>query len=282
MFINILIVNWNSCQQVGRLLRSIKNQTHMELRVFLVDNRSDDADYAQLKNLTKDNSDLELHLTRSGYNLGYAGGNNLAFKILQEKKFSGNLLIVNPDVELAPNTVYEMHKAMTDEVGAVMVRTRDPAGSVSYDYIKMEGLKQYYFSTNRDVIESDYAAGSCLMLRRELIDQIGLFDESFFMYWEEVDLAYRIKEMGYAIVSTTKAEIMREKNNIDRSPLAIYYSIRNAKTILRRWHQDGVWANRRYFCNLLLCSIKISLKQGSFRPLIYSCAALLSKPPRSL
>jgi len=120
-----------------------------------------------------------------------------------------------------------MSSTLVDNVGAVMPRTLNNHNTIICDYIKLDGFKQYFLTTEKTIVETDYVAGYCMLLKRSVIDEVGLLDESFFMYWEEIDLALRIKDKGYNLISTTNTTIIRKGNSDKRYANAVYFYIRN-------------------------------------------------------
>jgi len=228
-FINILLLNWNSSDDIISLIENILKSDYQDYRIILIDNDSEKNDQLRIIELyNRYKETINIHLLINDKNYGYAGGNNRGYDYLNEMKLDGDILVINPDVEISGNTLTEMIKILNENVGAVMTRTLKPDGTILYDYIKLCGFRQKWLVTNDEIVETDFAAGSCMLLKREIIDQIGLFDEAFFMYWEEVDLSIRIKEKGYRLVSTTKTNVVRKDNSRERSLKAIYFYIRNS------------------------------------------------------
>jgi GT2 family glycosyltransferase len=226
---NIFLLNWNSSLDIEQSLENINKSLYKHYRIILIDNDSQANDKINLMQIyNKYKNDCDIHVVLNNKNYGYAGGNNQGYEYIQENQFDGNILILNPDVVIYNNTLKEMENALIDDVGAVMTRTLSSDNSLMYDYIKLNGFKQKWLTTTQNIIETDYVAGSCMLLKREVIDNIGLFDENFFMYWEEVDLSFRIKDVGFRLVSTTKTNITRQENSPERNINAVYYYIKNA------------------------------------------------------
>lgn len=227
--INILILNWNSSEDVRNLLKTLCVQTYTEFRVILIHNGS--PDFQQVKNIFDHfRFKLDIYFVNNEGNFGYAGGNNSGLAFLEKKCFSGDILIINPDVTLSPNTLEVMleDKEKESNVIGVMVRTFALNGNIIYDSIELKGLNHVYHKTSQPLIETDYLAGSCMLLDRDIVDTVGLFDEKFFMYFEEVDLSLRMKKKGGRLVSTTRTHVTRKDNHISRSYNAVYFSCRNA------------------------------------------------------
>lgn len=263
--INILIVNWNSHDDLNNLLDSISKSKSISFRVIVIDNNSED-----VKRLRKIynyfQSKFDIFLIENNQNLGYAVGNNIGYRYLETHSLSGDVLVINPDVLLSDDTIYEMSLAKrTHNAGAAMVRTFSTCNQHLYDFIKLNGLMTRHMATNEEVVETDYAAGSCLLLDRGVINQLGLFNDKLFMYWEEVDLCFRIRGIDRRIISTTKTSIKRKANDSSRNLNAIFFSIRNSFYIYSRYDLISLNNFLRYLIyNLILVAYK-ALKFRDYR-----------------
>jgi len=235
--INIFILNWNSSTDIECSLNNIQSSKLAEYRVILIDNNSSKIDINNLHIIYRKYKDLlEIHLVFNKENYGYTGGNNKGYEYIKTKKLSGDILILNPDIILSNNTLFEMSSTLVDNVGAVMPRTLNNHNTIICDYIKLDGFKQYFLTTEKTIVETDYVAGYCMLLKRSVIDEVGLLDESFFMYWEEIDLALRIKDKGYNLISTTNTTIIRKGNSDKRYANAVYFYIRNPFILSKKYN----------------------------------------------
>ncbi|WP_105253996.1 glycosyltransferase family 2 protein [Pseudoalteromonas sp. T1lg75] len=259
--INVLILNWNSAAEVATLVQSLSMSVGAKYRIILIHNATNDEQ--ELRAIPDKYSDIEFHVVINETNLGYAGGNNAGYEYLRQQSLDGDLVVINPDVSVAPNTLHELQKAsLRDHVGLVMCRTYDTNGQHLYDYIRLDGfINKYHFSESL-TIDTDYAAGSCLYIKRAAADQCGLFDADFFMYWEEVDLAFRYRDYGYKSISTTKTKIIRAPNPISRSENAIYFSVLNSKRIKDRYIKIGYF---KYLFVNFLSALYASVRYHSFK-----------------
>lgn len=240
--INILLLNWNSFEDIQICVEQIIKSDVNKYRIILIDNKSNEEEKNKLilfyKKLDRE-IDNEVYLIQNSDNLGYAGGNNEGYEYLKSNNLDGNILILNPDISLSENTIANLQTVLNEDssVGACMCRTLNSDLKINYDYISMNGLSQKPLTTNLDLVETDYVAGSCMLLRRETIDKVGLFNDTFFMYWEEVDLSFRIRKLGYKLLSTTKTYIIRKENDKSRSINMNYYMTRNI-FLMKKLHSE--------------------------------------------
>ncbi len=267
--INIMILNWNSSAEIFTLLSSIRESVFKDFRVLIIDNFSNDSE--RLNDLIDFFPEFEIHIIFNSSNFGYAKGNNVGFEYLEGNGIPGDVLIINPDVKVRANTLYELvsAKLQNNNVGAVMIRTFDEFGVVIYDKIILHGFKQTYKKfpiTFEGTDETDYCAGSCILLDRNVLRKVGLFDEAFFLYWEEVDLSLRIRKSGYKLLSTTKSSVVRKSNSLDRSINAYYYFIRNSFLLNRKWPNEcGKFYHFLFIFSAVSSALINSFKKNDFR-----------------
>jgi len=238
--INILLLNWNSSDDIKTCIGQIIKSNFNQYRLILIDNNSSEIDKNKLTiiyNELKMKFVNKIYLIQNSENFGYAGGNNRGYEYLRQNNLDGDILILNPDVLISENTLEQLRIVLNSDnsVGAVMCRSVNTDGRVLYDSISMNGLDQKYLTSSSNIVETDYVAGSCMLLRREVIDKIGLFNEKFFMYWEEVDLSFRIKKLGYKLLSTTSTNVTRKENDKSRSFNMIFYMTRNV-FLMKKYH----------------------------------------------
>jgi len=260
--INILILNWNSSRSASKLIKSIGSSSYKAYRIVLIDNYSKESDRKSIVKIYEDYKDIcDIHLILNNENYGYSGGNNIGYDYLVSNNLEGELIILNPDVEISSNTFQVMFDALKSNVGGVMARTVHMNDTrIMYDYIKLKGFMQKYVTSNNKICQTDYLAGSCMLINRALIDKIGLFDVSFFMYWEDVELSLRIKRSGFKLISTTETSIYRSENDQNRSFNAIYYSSKNAFILFAKHNYFSLFDLIYYEIYLFLVCLKIAIK----------------------
>lgn len=224
MQLSIVIVNWNTTPFLSVLLQSIRKfMQGIDYEVIVVDNASGDFDKASFESEFSG-----IRLIANSENNGYAKGNNQAIEAA-----SGDfILLLNPDTEVTEGAIYSLLKFMQTHPEAAAVGTKlvRPDGNVdrsvrSFPYpwpiaCEFIGLSKI-FPKNRafgayrmtyfnydTVAEVDQPMGSCLMLSRKAIDEVGLLDESFPIFFNEVDWLYRAKQCGFRIYFTPDAVVI--------------------------------------------------------------------------
>ncbi len=273
--VNIFILNWQSLNSIKKRVQEI-NDIKETLRVIVINN---DSESIQSIEMTCICDCHELHVVNNGGNLGYAGGNNAGYEYLKKNNLDGDVIIANPDVSLSPEVIHSLLGARgLENFGAAMTAAHDEEGSILYRYITMSGFGQKWKCDQSEQIffKTDYVAGSLFIISREVLDKIGLFDERYFLYWEEVDLSFRIKDMGFELYSLTAVSIFRETNTLARIINSQYYLARNHFLLKNKFPRrfknlDSIL----YIANLIASNIRFSLKSGTIKPLINVFKGLL-------
>ena len=228
MRVSIIIVNYNVKFFLEQCLHAVRRAGHgLPLEVIVVDNCSTDGSLPYLQTRFE-----EVVFIASNSNMGFAKACNLG---LQQAK-GDYILFLNPDTLLAEDTLevcLDFFKTHAD-AGALGVRMIDGAGhflkeskrafpSPVTSLFKLFGLARLfphsrvfgrYHLGHLDVHkdhEVDVLAGAFMMIKKEVLDQVGAFDEAFFMYGEDVDLSYRIQQAGYKNYYLAQTEIIHFK-----------------------------------------------------------------------
>ncbi len=224
MKISIIIVSWNVQALLEKCLSSIKKYTPgIELEVIVCDNASSDDTVTMVRSSFPD-----VTLIANTENKGFAAANNQA--ILQAT--GEYILLLNPDTELVEESLAQAVSIMENqpEIGIIGCKHLNPdytlqpsvrrsptllaialiISKIAKFFPKLPPL-QWYLARDFDY---DYAtaveqvAGSWMFIRRDVFDRIGLLDEKFFIWFEEVDLCTRARAAGFVIWYTPDIRIM--------------------------------------------------------------------------
>ena len=228
MDLSIVIVSYNTKELLNDCLTSINNATKPKsTEVFVVDNASSDRTVEHIKKQFP-----QVKLIANKKNLGFSKANNLAIKKAKGKY----ILVLNPDTKIMPNTLDLMLKFMQNhkDVAIASCRVELPNGELDKDCRRhfptpwrafthfsnlskifakskiFDGYQMGYIS-NSVQHEIDSCVGAFMFVRSSLIKKVGLLDEDFFFYGEDLDWCYRFKEAGYKIVYTPITKIIHYK-----------------------------------------------------------------------
>lgn len=223
MDLSIIIVTYNSENDIERCIDSIiENTVGLEYEVVVVDNSSKDSTKEIVKKLSDKYTNIRLiHAENRGFN----AGNNIGIK-----QSTGEFIaLLNPDTILLNNafkiiienmnkhkkigpcgaTLYNEHYELTMSHGCfpgwkeTLTRT-----------FKLRDYRTYYLAnTLKDEMKVEYPSGAVFVFKRELIEEVGLMDEEYFLYFDETDYAFRFKKMGLNSYLFTKAKVIHAQGN---------------------------------------------------------------------
>lgn len=246
--LTIVIVNYNSGELLRECLRSVyASDTRNRFRIHVVDNHSTDQSPEMLaKEFPR------VILTRNRRNVGFGRANNQVFRAVRDTRY---FLALNPDIVVTPGSLDTMCGFMDEHpaVGICGCKLLNPDGSLQFSCrtwphpltILLRGLRveqllpknrlflDYYMRDwdHEERAEVDWVLGSCMMIRRTLFSEVDGFDERFFMYYEDVDLALRAWEAGWKVVYIPDVHMLhhhRQESHSWRSPRVRFQHIRSA------------------------------------------------------
>lgn len=236
--VSIIIVNWNGERFLEDCFNALQSQTHKDFELIFVDNASTDESLSSAKKLAAGLM-LNAKFIKNNKNKGFAGGNNEAIK-----HSSGQYIaLLNTDTVADKNWLENLVAAMTADSGVGVCASKlivlnenviDSAGdgysTFGHAFKRGEGLPP------ADYAERDYVFGACAgaaLYRREMIDQIGFFDEDFFLIFEDTDLNFRAQLSGWKCLYLPQAIVHHKVGGSMKniSELAAYYVARNDKLV---------------------------------------------------
>lgn len=200
---DIVVPNFNGYRHMELLARSLAAQDDNDFRVILVDNGSEDGSPELFDKLTAELG-LDHIIIRNGANLGFPAAVNAGIKVSNEEI----VILLNNDIEAHPSFVRELKRCMGTRPDAFSVQARmmrfddrdiiDDAGDgytiFGWGYKVGDGKKAALYMNEREIFSSCAGAAA---YRKSVLDEIGLFDESFFAYLEDMDISWRAKIAGY-------------------------------------------------------------------------------------
>lgn len=287
MRLSVVFLSYNTRDLTRQALNSVLAAAEgLEAEIFVVDNASADgsadmiaAEFPQVK------------LVCNEANVGFSAGNNVALR-----QVTGEYaLLINTDTIVRRDALHAMVEFLDahPEAGACGCKILDPDGTLQLDsrrgfptplaaFCKMSGLSRLfpkhplmarYHLTHLDpeqTAEIEVLSGSCMMVRKAAMDQVGLLDEDYFMYGEDIDWCYRLHQAGWKIYYLPTTAIIHFRGESGRgTPLKILYRKSRAMSIFVNKHM----ARRYRFFPLWLLQVGIAL-HGTFRFLTRAARAL--------
>ncbi len=228
MDLSIIIVNYNVKEFLQNLVHSIhKAAQKINVEIIIVDNASSDG---SVEFITEKFPDVKLIANEN--NLGFGKANNQGLKIAKGKYF----LLINPDSIVSEDTFTKMISFIETHpsVGLAGCKILNPDGTLQLacrrsfpgpwtSFCKVTGLSTLFpnsklfarynltYKDENQSYEVDAISGSFMMMKREVYEKVGGFDEDFFMYGEDLDLCYRVQQSGFKVFYVHETQIIHYK-----------------------------------------------------------------------
>lgn len=281
MKLSIIIVNWNTRDLLSDCLSSIYEPAlDIDFEVLVVDNDSSDGSQAMINNQFP-----EVKLTANSNNPGFAIGNNQALRVCSGEY----VLLLNPDTIVKSGAIEKLVKFLDDfpEAGAAGARLLNLDGSLQRSafpkptvfrefwrlfhldglmYIAKYPMNRWSLNQAREV---DILKGACLLIRRIALNQVGLFDEEYFMYSEEFDLCTRLTQSGWHLYWIPSAEVIHFGGQSTRQV---------AEEMFLRLYEGKIMYFRKHQSNLAVMVYKFILYIATLVRLMLTPIAFLEEP----
>jgi N-acetylglucosaminyl-diphospho-decaprenol L-rhamnosyltransferase len=259
--LSIVIVSWNVRELLRQCLVSIVESLstgrggRLSTQLIVVDNASGDG---SAKMVATEFPQVEL--VANERNLGFTQANNQGIAISDGRY----VLLLNPDTETVGDALAEMvaHMENDSQVGALGPKLLNGDGRVQSSRRRFPGfgtaflegtflqqwfpnspvLERYYVldRAGDEIQEVDWVVGACLLMRRTALDQVGPLDEMFFMYSEEMDWCYRVKERGWKVVYLPTAEVIHHEGKSSEQVLPVkHVQFQRSKVLFFKKHFGG-------------------------------------------
>lgn len=241
---SVITVNYNSFLYTENLLFSLRMSDCKEDSLYIIDNFSTDESYNKIFNLLKFNDENKvtfynskiltsykinnIYLIRLRKNYGYASAINIALEIDSKKNENSYYWVVNNDIDIEPNTLKLLKEQyVSNSITSPMVYDFD-----NRDKIQSLGCKiDSYFLTTKNITsinslnstKIDYLSGVSLFFDNNILNKIGFFSESYFMYYEDVDWSIRALNNGIKLKVNLNIKIFHNHKSHINFKLKIHY-----------------------------------------------------------
>ncbi len=246
-----IVVYENSLSVVNRAIKSFLSVKELRRKLLIVDNSPSE----ELKTLCNKDG---LEYIPMSKNIGFGRGHNVAIKrILDESEYH---LILNPDIYFASDSLMTVYNHMEShlDIGMIMPKLLAPDGSLSYTCRQLptpliliirrflpillkslfrKKLERYELrhKSYNEILEIPYLSGACLFVRTEVFKTVGMFDDRFFLYMEDVDFSRRVSE-HYRTIFLPDAEVyhLHTRGSYNSWPLLKHHII-SAIKYFNKW-----------------------------------------------
>lgn len=281
MDLSVVIVSWNVLDPLRLSLQSLREglqRSPLQAEVIVVDNASSDGTAQMVRGEFP-----EAMVIANRENLGFTQGNNLGF----HKSQGRYILLLNPDTQVLGDALDTMVAYMEahPRVAALGPQLIDAEGktlssrrrfpTLATAFLESTTLGQWFpnhpliqrfhmADTRVDQVQAvDWVVGAALLLRREALDEVGLLDEDYFMYSEEVDLCWRLKAKGWGVFYHPEAQVVHFEGKSSEQVLAFKHrQFQRSKVLFFRKHHS-LWAAEALRLFILLHYLYQLLVEGA-------------------
>lgn len=239
--VSVISINYNHADVTCKMLESLSQVSYPNLEVIVIDNGSPEDDPSVIPESFPD-----ITFIKTGENLGFAGANNLGICMSKGKY----ILLLNNDTIVTPGFLEPLVNKMESDpgIGAVSPKIRYYFLPDTLQYAGLTPINSFtvrsraYGYMEKDTGQHDqdrisaYAHGAAMMVSREVVEKVGLMSLVFFLYYEELDWGFRIREAGYKIYYVHNSLIYHLESVATgkQSPLKTYYLNRSRLLYMRR------------------------------------------------
>jgi GT2 family glycosyltransferase len=240
--VSCVLLNWNGWRDTVTCLAALAQVDYSNLSVVVVDNGSTDDSVARIRAAFPDTPLIE-----TGKNLGFAGGVNAGIRFALGK-LSEYVWLLNNDAQPRPDALTAMVAKITSErrfgaIGSVLLYEHDPALIQAWGGGRINAWIGYGFHATAPMADSwfDYITAASILLPRRALEEIGLLDESFFLYWEDSDLSFRLREHGWRLGVAAGSMVLHKESASTGSRRKVdRFSTASGIRFLRK-HSPAAW-----------------------------------------
>ncbi len=248
--IAVILVNWKKYNLTSKCIESLNKSNYKNFKIILVDNEYSEKSLIELKNKHK-----ELLVFKEKNNLGFAGGNNIGIRYALENDYD-YIMLLNNDTEVKENFILPLVERIEKDhfLGAVQPLILNfsnksiiwNAGGKLNKFLGLTSTRLNNNKLNSSIVFDDYTdwiSGCGILIKSEIVKKIGLLDEKFFTYYEDVDWSLRMKSLGYdlgfvkeSIIYHHGSSSSKNKKNTGGliSSKIHYFNIRNHILLLKK------------------------------------------------
>ena len=243
MRISIVTLNYNGSGETLKLLKSLQEQSDKNFEIIVVDNASEEADFATLQNgINKLVNITTSHvvIVRNSENLVFSEGNNIGIR--QALQNGANwVVLLNNDTWVEEGFIERLKAVLSVKNGIVGIPLIE--GDQTAYCGKIQWLKPtlIHIPTRQVGYQQIYAIGGAMALSKEVFEKIGLLDEKYFLYFEDADFSVRTRRAGFDISIADNLSVHHHISSTTKklgSPLLLRYHYRNALYFNR---ENGPW-----------------------------------------
>jgi GT2 family glycosyltransferase len=268
-----IVVNWNLKEETSRCLNSLQNST-LAHRIILIDNGSNDGSVQEISTRFPSVEIIQLE-----HNIGFGSACNLGIQYALQDQNHKFVFLINNDAYIHPTTIETLIEVSKEysKVGIFgpIIYDQNTPSHIWYAGAKSRpGILSAYEIHRGEVDHGqfrneyvDYVFGAAMFIRRSVFERVGLFDDRFFLYLEDLDFCIRAKDVGYSIMFVPKAKVWHYGSASTESNLALrrYHHIQSTFLFLKKHLTNlSIFSAFLFWITILLRSFIIDIFKGDF------------------
>ena len=239
-----IILNYNGKDFLLSCIESLYKSDYPNLEIVVVDNNSTDGSLEDAREKFS-----RLHFIKNSENMGFAAGNNVAIRFALEK-MADYVFLLNNDAVVEPDAISKLvTEAGKDSSGGVwspVILSWDKSrvwfagGDVLWDK-----MKTFHITTvpSDSPYQTGYVSGCAILIKKDVFKKIGLFDERFFLYYEDADFSHQAKKAGFKLIIIPSAIAYHAEQSEAENPSKLYWLVLSGIIFFKKnFHgSKGLW-----------------------------------------
>lgn len=247
----IIVDNNSSDNSINKIEEYCNGKIVIKSPFFEYKNSNKPIKYSIVSTNEEKVSSGKLILIKNKENVGFAEGNNIGIRYALKSLDPDYILLLNNDTVVDKNFLVEMLKVSENDnkigiTGPKIYYYDEPnkiwfaKGKISWKFCRglNTGYNEIDSGQHDQISEMEYASGCAFLIKREIIDRIGLLDKRFFLYFEEIDWTLRVSRLGYKSVFVPKGKVWHKVSKSGggiKGKIGLYYITRNRWLLMKRW-----------------------------------------------
>jgi GT2 family glycosyltransferase len=262
--VSIHILNYNGGEDILRCLRSVQQLAFRDFCIVVIDNASTDTSLARIQAEFP-----EVRIIRNTANLGFGAGHNVGIReaLNQDTPF---IWLLNQDATVAPDSLNSLvHAVQKDsQIGALSPIILNLDDTVWFESGKIDWWRMRAVHTPKNpFIDPEHLSGCAIFLRTEALRKAGVFDENFFLYYEDADLSLRIRQAGFRLLVEPKSKVWHTEASNRQSELKTLWLVWSGLLFFRKHASffQRLWLQLFFFARVLFNQLCISFHPTPLR-----------------
>ena len=269
----IIVLSWNGKDDTLECLKSLQKVTYLNFKILVVDNASSDG---TVRAIEENFPEVETLVNQT--NLRFAGGNNVGIRYALEQG-AEYILLLNNDTVVDPEFLSHMVRTAQSEFSVGMVgakiyyhsdrhRLWYAGGKIEWwkGWVSHVGIREVDAGQYDTAREVDYITGCCLLAKRDVIEKVGMLDESYYIYGEDADWCVRALRAGYKLFYVPSSVVWHKLSVSSGGHLSWFKNWNKLKSQLRlmaRYAKPYQWSTIpvALIFNIIVSSAKVLLRQ---------------------